>query len=72
MKKLLSLCFMLCVATVANAQPASVTVKKYGAERLRFSSVEEWESVHRPVIYNFFQQEVYGYMPTRQVPMSYK
>ena len=68
----LTLFAALFLASAAFAQPANVQVKKYGAESLRFSSVEEWESVHRPVIYDFFQREVYGYMPTRQVPMSYK
>ena len=68
---ILSILAMLCVVA-ASAQPTNVQVKKYGAEPLRFSTVEEWESVHRPVIYNFFQKEVYGYMPTRQAPMSYK
>lgn len=68
----LTLFAALFLASAAFAQPANVQVKKYGAEPLRFSSVEEWESVHRPVIYDFFQREVYGYMPTRQVPMSYK
>lgn len=52
------------------AQPA-VNVKKYGAEPLRFSSVEEWEQVHRPVIMNFFEREVYGRMPQKQVPMEF-
>ena len=68
----LTLFAALFLASAAFAQPANIQVKKYGAEPLRFSSVEEWESVHRPVIYDFFQREVYGYMPTRQVPMSYK
>ena len=68
----LTLFAALFLASAAFAQPANVQVKKYGAEPLRFSSVEEWECVHRPVIYDFFQREVYGYMPTRQVPMSYK
>lgn len=52
------------------AQP-TVNVKKYGAEPLRFSSVEEWEQVHRPVIMNFFEREVYGRMPQKQVPMEF-
>ena len=54
---ILSILAMLCVVA-ASAQPTNVQVKKYGAEPLRFSTVEEWERVHRPVIYNFFQKEV--------------
>lgn len=58
-------------ALACAAQPKAVEVKKYGAEPLRFSSVEEWESVHRPVIMNFFEREVYGRMPVQDVPMSF-
>ena len=73
MKRFILTIVIAVAAVVAlQAQQKSVKVKKYGAEPLCFSSVEEWESVHRPIIAEFFQREVYGYMPTQQVPMSFK
>lgn len=69
---ILTITVAVAAVTMLHAQQKSVGVKKYGAEPLRFSSVEEWESVHRPIISEFFQREVYGYMPTRQIPMSFK
>ena len=60
-----------CVMT-SLAQPATVKVKKYGAKPLHFSSVEEWEMVHRPVIYNFFEREVYGRGPMSQPSVTYE
>ena len=61
---ILTIIVAVAAVTMLHAQQKSVGVKKYGAEPLRFSSVEEWESVHRPIISEFFQREVYGYMPT--------
>ena len=62
---------MLGFAAAVSAQPASVKVKKYGAAPLRFSSVEEWEYIHRPIIFNYFQNEVYGRVPECQVSVLY-
>ncbi|MBQ5830737.1 MAG: acetylxylan esterase, partial [Alistipes sp.] len=69
MKKISTLAILLLCSVICSAQ--SLNVKKYGAEPLRFSSVEEWEGVHRPIIMNFFEREVYGLMPQKQVPMSF-
>ena len=69
MKKISTLAILLLCSAICSAQ--SLNVKKYGAEPLRFSSVEEWEGVHRPIIMNFFEREVYGLMPQKQVPMSF-
>ena len=44
----------------------------YGAEPLEISSLRQWERVHRPVIYDFFEKEVYGRMPEKQVPIRYE
>ena len=59
-------------ASPAFAQKDEARSLHYGAEPLCFGSVEEWEAVHRPVIYRFFEQEVYGKMPTRQIPMRFE
>ena len=70
MRTLLSLllslasCLML---TACNEQPY-----KYGAEPLEISSLRQWEKVHRPAIYNFFETEVYGRMPDKKVPIRYE
>lgn len=70
MRTLLSLllslasCLML---TSCNEQPY-----KYGAEPLEISSQRQWEKVHRPAIYNFFETEVYGRMPDKKVPIRYE
>ena len=73
MKRLLfSLVMLLGATMLVSAQNGVVKVKKYGAASLCFSSVEEWERVHRPVIYNFFEREVYGCVPPRQVGVSYE
>lgn len=74
MKRFFILSLLLSLATIPSlrAQQNAVSVTKYGAEPLRFSSVEEWESVHRPVIMEFFEREVYGRMPTAQVPMRFE
>ena len=44
----------------------------YGAEPLEISSLRQWERVHRPAIYDFFEKEVYGRMPEKQVPIRYE
>ena len=44
----------------------------YGAEPLEISSLRQWERVHRPAIYDFFEKEVYGRMPEKQVPNRYE
>lgn len=59
-------------ASPAFAQKDEARSLHYGAEPLCFGSIEEWETVHRPVIYRFFEQEVYGKMPTRQIPMRFE
>ena len=46
--------------------------RTYGAEPLEISSLRQWERVHRPAIYNFFETEVYGRMPEKQVPIRYE
>ena len=46
--------------------------RTYGAEPLEISSLRQWERVHRPAIYNFFETEVYGRMPEQQVPIRYE
>lgn len=46
--------------------------RTYGAEPLEISSLRQWERVHRPAIYNFFETEVYGRMPEKSVPISYE
>ena len=59
--------FAMCLLFVAcNEQPY-----KYGAEPLDISSLRQWEKVHRPAIYNFFETEVYGRMPEKEVPILY-
>lgn len=55
-----------------KAQEVGAGLPHYGAEPLCFGSVEEWEAVHRPIIYRFFEQEVYGQMPARQIPMRFE
>lgn len=60
------------VIVLGTSGQQATQVKKYGAEPLRFESVWEWENVHRPVIMNFFEQEVYGLMPNRCVSTSYE
>ena len=72
MKRVVCLLLALLCAVTSFAQHKSVRVKHYGAAPLRFSSVEEWESVHRPVIYNFFENRVYGRVPDRQPVLSYE
>ena len=64
--------FTLAGALGVSAQVGNVTVPKYGSEPLKIGSVEEWEQVHRPVIMNFFEQEVYGLMPEGQVGITYE
>lgn len=59
-------------ASTLSAQERTVAVSKYGSEPIRVASVEDWENVHRPVIMNFFEQQVYGLMPDRQVPVTYE
>ena len=44
----------------------------YGAEPLEISSLRQWERVHRPAIYDFFEKEVYGRIPEKQVPIRYE
>lgn len=44
----------------------------YGAEPLKFKSVKEWEKYHRPAIMSFFEEEVYGKMPQKKVPIRYE
>lgn len=46
--------------------------RTYGAEPLEISSLRQWERVHRPAIYNFFETEVYGRMPEKQIPIRYE
>ena len=67
-KGLLSVLF----AAPLFAQTALPQTPHYGDQPLRFASVEEWEQIHRPIIYHFFEQEVYGVMPTRQIPMRFE
>ena len=70
MRTLLSslLSLVTCLAlTSCNEQPY-----KYGAEPLEISSLRQWENVHRPAIYNFFETEVYGRMPEKEVPIRYE
>lgn len=64
--------FALAGALGVSAQVGNVTVSQYGSEPLKIGSVEEWEQVHRPVIMNFFEQEVYGLMPDGQVGITYE
>ena len=63
---------LLASALCVRAQESGVIVPKYGSEPLKINSVEEWEQVHRPVIMNFFEQEVYGLMPQKQVNITYE
>lgn len=56
----------------AVAQATRANSLHYGAEPLCFSSVEEWEAVHRPIIARFFAEEVYGKLPTQQLPMRFE
>ena len=42
---ILTIIVAVAAVTMLHAQQKSVGVMKYGAEPLRFSSVEEWESV---------------------------
>ncbi|MBQ2702948.1 MAG: hypothetical protein IJF63_03715, partial [Alistipes sp.] len=72
MKRTLAMLLMLGCVMMVSAQPTTVKVKKYGAKPLRFSSVEEWEVVHRPVIYNFFEREVYGRVPQHHPSVTYE
>ena len=72
MKRTIAMLLMLGCAMMALAQPTTIKVKKYGAKPLCFSSVEEWEMVHRPVIYNFFEREVYGRVPMYQPAVTYE
>lgn len=73
MKRYIIAFALLLVGTLcARAQGSSVIVSKYGSEPLKIGSVEEWEQVHRPVIMNFFEQEVYGLTPLRQVGITYE
>lgn len=55
-----------------KAQEVGAGLPHYGSEPLCFGSIEEWETVHRPIIYRFFEQEVYGQMPARQIPMRFE
>lgn len=51
---------------------ATAQQRTYGSGPLCFGSSEEWEQIHRPIIYHFFEQEVYGEMPVRQIPMRFE
>ena len=72
MRRTLAMLLMLGCVMMVSAQPTTVKVKKYGAKPLRFSSIEEWEVVHRPVIYNFFEREVYGRVPQHHPSVTYE
>ena len=72
MKRNIATIFALTCTLVVSAQVGNITIPRYGAEPLKFGSVEEWEQVHRPVIMNFFEQEVYGLMPEGQVGITYE
>lgn len=67
-----TLALLLACTLCASAQQSNPTARRYGSTALQIGSLEEWEQVHRPVIMNFFEQEVYGLMPQRQVSISYK
>ena len=64
-----SLLLLLSCATLVACDEEPRT---YGAEPLEISSLRQWERVHRPAIYNFFETEVYGRMPEKSVPISYE
>ena len=72
MKRNIATIFILTFTLVVSAQVGNITIPRYGAKPLKFGSVEEWEQVHRPVIMNFFEQEVYGLMPEGQVGITYE
>ena len=71
-RNITTLLLLLASAVCGRAQESGIVVPKYGSEPLKINSVEEWEQVHRPVIMNFFEQEVYGLMPEKQVAISYE
>lgn len=70
MKKFLSPLLALVVS--ASLVSCDEQPRIYGAEPLEISSLRQWERVHRPAIYDFFEKEVYGRMPEKQVPIRYE
>ena len=74
MKNLLSIAAsavgaLLLFGACEQAPPADI---HYGVEPLQFKSVKEWEKYHRPAIMSFFENEVYGKMPEKKLPIKYE
>ena len=44
----------------------------YGSAPLDISSLRQWQRVHRPAIYKFFETQVYGRMPEKNIPIRYE
>lgn len=62
---------ILCALMLCGAcEQAPVADIHYGAEPLKFKSVKEWEKQHRPAIMAFFENEVYGKMPEKNIPIK--
>ena len=62
---------ILCTLMLCGAcEQAPVADIHYGAEPLKFKSVKEWEKQHRPAIMAFFENEVYGKMPEKNIPIK--
>jgi len=40
-------------------------------EGKKVTTVKEWEKVQRPYLYQLFEKNVYGRMPTQQLPLTY-
>lgn len=69
---LVAVAWALVTAVPISAQEEVLHTHHYGAEPLCFGSVEAWEQIHRPVIFRFFEEEVYGKLPSRQIPMHFE
>lgn len=69
MKKSL-FCFLLAALLLESV--SLVAQEKYGAKPLEFESLKEWKKVHRPAIYDFFLNEVYGRTPEKDVKASFE
>lgn len=63
---------LLSLVVSASLSSCDEQPRIYGAEPLEISSLRQWERVHRPAIYDFFEKEVYGRMPEKQVPIRYE
>ncbi len=63
---------VLAVVAVIVAVGAASAEVRYGSRPLVVESLREWKKVHRPVIYDFFEREVYGRQPQRDVTVEYR